>query len=240
MKFLHVEYEREDHWYTGVQDESDERSAFPTRPEKVYIFCEPFARGTLSDIFLEMPMPTRLKALWQILTGVSVLGDAGYIHRDIKPANIGIVKFSMVENEVQIVILDFGSTVKQDHCDAQPGQVGTVPYLAPEMEITKYTKEVDVWACGIIALQLMVTHGALPWKHVVRSKPGFPAGRLAYEEKISMLEKTKSTAVHDLILGLLAWDPKERFTAAIALEHSTFYDLLEASARVGQKRDRAD
>jgi serine/threonine protein kinase len=192
-----------------VDDEEDERSSFAARPEKVYIFCKPFARVNLSEILPDLPISIRRKVVWQILQGVDALHTSGLIHRDMKPTNIGVVSFSKDCDSIHVVILDFGNSVQQNSCRAKPGHVGTIPYLAPEMEIADYDRTVDLWACGVIGLQLHVTEGKLRWRHVVRNKAEFLDGKLAYDKQMAALRTAAPDSVENLLVTLLAWDASE-------------------------------
>jgi len=220
-----------------VNDEEDERSSFAARPEKVYIFCQPFARINLSELLPDLRISVHRKVTWQILQGVAALHVSGYIHRDMKLANIGVVSFSKEYDKIHVVILDFGNSVRQKSCRAEPGHVGTIPYLAPEMEIADYDQSVDLWACGVIGLQLHVTAGKLLWRHVVRNKPEFADGKRAYDKQMAALRTAAPDSAMNLLVTLLAWDASARGTARGALLHSCFSDI-RSQADVGNKRAR--
>jgi serine/threonine protein kinase len=225
LELVHTHYERGNRWYTGVHDKEDERSSFAARPEKVYIFCQPFARVNLSEILPDLPIPVRRQVTWQMLQGVQALHTSGFIHRDLKLANIGVVCYSQKDGCIQIAILDFGNSVHQTLCHAMPGRVGTIPYLAPEMEIADYDQSVDLWACGIIALQLHVTNGKLKWRHVVSSKAEYLEGKRAYEKQIEVLRTADPSSMENLVTKLLSWHAAGRGTASSALLHRCFCDM---------------
>ena len=113
----------------------------------------------------------RLVAFHQILLGIRALHLTGFIHRDIKPGNLGIVKLSITE--ISVVILDYGQAVRSQSCKPTPGKIGTIPYLAPEMEVKEYGQGVDMWACGVIGRQLFDTDGRLEWQNVVQMKNNY-------------------------------------------------------------------
>ena len=174
----------------------------------------------------------RVVAFHQILQGVHALHSAGFIHRDLKPANLGVVKFSPVE--ISTVILDYGQTIRTATCDPRQGSVGTVSYLAPEMELERYGQGVDIWACGIVGLQLFITDGKLNWRNVVDEK-------IKFDRTLAPLRGASSTTVNNLLSQMLASDPEERISAESALTHSCFASLPHAglqsvNVQPGQKR----
>ncbi|KAH9203300.1 kinase-like domain-containing protein [Leptodontidium sp. 2 PMI_412] len=165
LQYFAEYYERGDRWYTGILNESDERYRLRVRPEKVIIIYGPFVRFNLSEeLFLKQPLNIRMAAFYQVLPGLVGLHGEGFIHRDIKLSNIGVVKQSA--DTIEIVILDYGETVRAERCEPCPGKAGTIPFLAPEMERQAYGKEVDLWATGIVGMQLFVSGGKLLWRNV--------------------------------------------------------------------------
>ncbi len=104
-------------------------------------------------------MPLEQVSHWfgGIAEGIAYLHDHGIVHRDLKPGNIfsdqGIVKIG-----------DYGLS-KFISCSRRSGQtesVGTFHYMAPEIGLGRYGKEIDVYALGIILFE-MVT-GRVPFE----------------------------------------------------------------------------
>lgn len=105
------------------------------------------------------------KLFKQILNGVEYIHSRNIVHRDIKLDNILTNKAGD-----HIVLGDFGLSNF-----LKPGQLlkthcGSPEYSAPEVILTlqDYTKEVDVWSCGV-ALFCMVT-GHLPFSGQLKGK----------------------------------------------------------------------
>jgi serine/threonine protein kinase len=87
------------------------------------------------------------------------------MHRDLKPANIGILSL----DPPHAVVLDLGCAIHVDELTAKSRDVGTIGYLAPEMEDDDpklYGTKVDVWAMGCVALELLLPRRdgpRIPW-----------------------------------------------------------------------------
>lgn len=113
-------------------------------------FCE---EGSL-DLFLsQVGRKGRLDdfRIWKIMLeigqGIKHIHDSGYIHLDLKPANI------LITFEGVLKIADFGMATSWP---AQPGieGEGDREYIGPEILLGKYDKPSDVFALGLIMLEI--------------------------------------------------------------------------------------
>jgi serine/threonine protein kinase len=97
------------------------------------------------------------------LLGLKVLHDEDWVHRDLKPPNIGLF-----DKSLHSVLLDVGTSRHiQRGTKLQPrsGTLGTIGYIAPELELEDYDHSIDIWAMGIILFEL--TYNYHPWKFAI-------------------------------------------------------------------------
>jgi serine/threonine protein kinase len=176
---------------------------------------------------LKQSIELRLAAFYQTLSGISALHHAGLIHRDIKPANLGVVHLDKDKDQISTVILDYGQTISATSCDPKPGAVGTVPYLAPEMESKPYGPGVDIWACAIVGIQLFITEGKVKWRRVEQEK-------VQYEIMLKALQALPSNTIYNLLSQMLSYEPGQRISASSALRHPCFakVNATEALAEI--------
>ncbi|KAF6993857.1 hypothetical protein CFC21_010684 [Triticum aestivum] len=119
-------------------------------------------------------------------------------------------------------LLDAAAGVPYEECC-----VGTLIYTSPEqLEGNRYYGQaVDMWALGCIMAE-MLTGGTL---FVAETEEELPAEMYKLRDQITSMGKLDlefleelSEAGHEVLTGLLAFNPDERMTAAEALEHRWF------------------
>ena len=120
-----------------------------------YVAGEPLSVGPQSP---SQGLPPELAQQWflALAKAVAYLHDHGIVHRDLKPGNI------FLENGT-VKVGDYGlcKFISGSQRTAQTQSVGTVHYMAPEISTGNYSKQIDVYAAGIILYEMLT--GQVPF-----------------------------------------------------------------------------
>ena len=107
------------------------------------------------------------KWMMQLASAVSYMHSMNITHRDIKPENI------LLGADMEIKLTDFGWSVRSSH--SRKTLCGTPDYLAPELvaartlslshgsQSASFDLSVDLWACGVLAFELLVGDAPFSW-----------------------------------------------------------------------------
>ncbi|KAE9966896.1 hypothetical protein BLS_006753 [Venturia inaequalis] len=160
----------------------------------------------------------------QVLEGIRYMHEINFAHRDLKPGNILVVTTS----PWTVKIADFGIS-KQCIEGAQfQTQLGTPEYMAPEQKghfrsiegVHAYSLSVDIWAIGVITMELILTHPFL-----------YNSDQEDYTRGIRPLDFRNETgaviseACRDFVTSLLTPDPTHRPNAEVAISHPWFAEV---------------
>lgn len=178
--------------------------------EDILSFCEDF---TFSE--------TQIAAVCaSVIKGLAYLHAYGISHRDIKSGNI------LLKDNGEVKLADFGVAHKlQNDRDKMKTLAGSPYWCAPELiTADSYDNKVDIWACGIVALEM--AEGRPPYwdlepLQVIFHIPKQPPPRLKNE-------KSWSPDFVDFLDKCLRKDPTERLTAVQLLCHPF---ILSGSSR---------
>lgn len=167
----------------------------------------------------------------QLFDAAKKMHGAGIVHRDIKPENVLVGLFGSLK------VCDFGSATLQKPAGVPYEKccVGTRIYTSPEQFAGNryYGQAVDMWALGCVMAELLAGETLF----VGDTEDDMVAEMSKLQDQISSTGKLEgleffdelSEAGRELLLGLLAFNPDKRLTAAEALQHRWF-DKPSASA----------
>jgi len=180
------------------------------------IILELANKGELFDFFMYTGKFEAPLARWffkQMISGLDYCHKKGVAHRDLKPENV------LLGDGYKIKLVDFGFASRFKSATGQASKMltalGTPGYAAPEiLRREKYTENVDIFSLGVI-LFICLT-GFPPFQEAKESedwwfdklkKKKYGLFWKAHERTAKFTPEAK-----DLIIGMLAADPKERWT----------------------------
>lgn len=127
-----------------------------------YMILALATHGSLGDWLRRKEKPfSRIKIIYQILTGLNYLHVSEVYHRDLKPDNILVHRGS--GGDYILKITDFGLATKALYSQSRRG---TILYLAPEvynMARPYLVPAIDIFAVGVIMIKLLDPDHELPW-----------------------------------------------------------------------------
>lgn len=177
----------------------------------------------------------------QLLDLLDYLHNEGTIHCDIKPDNI-----IYDETTHKVYLLDFGSAKKLSQRDRMSRTGGAIGYYAPEILNGGFPCPAsDVWALGVLLYTLMSRHPPF-FSHtehrtdeeLMESAPFWYFNNEDSENLRNEIVEGFVDVDHlpplvgNLLQKLLLVEPDERYTAAEALKHPWFEDIIYLSSKL--------
>ncbi|CAO4368756.1 unnamed protein product [Caenorhabditis nigoni] len=188
-------------------------------PEKVYLVLELLNGGELYSLIKEKGPMKRTQAryyLAQIALGLEYLHENHIMHRDLKSSNV------MISRRGDAKIADFGLSMMNFPlgCKTKGFGIGTLDAMAPEM-IRKepYGHEVDFWALGVLAWEMMIGGSPFSGKTREETKEKIKNERLIAPEKLSYISAK-------FLQGLLTRKVEKRF-GIFEIKKSNFFGKID-------------
>ncbi len=125
--------------------------------ERGMIAMELCKGGSLRDSLRHGPLPAvdALRAWVQLAEALHAAHLRGVVHGDVKPANV-LLRRALDERGLgddDLVLCDFGVAKLSD--EDQRATQGTLVYMAPEQRRGELTSRADLFAAGMVALELL-------------------------------------------------------------------------------------
>jgi serine/threonine protein kinase len=141
--------------------------------------------------------------------------------------NNSLIKRSLTLNTMkmknyELKLIDFGcakifSKYKKNFEDT----IGTLLYCSPEVLKNYYSKECDIWSCGVIMYVLLSGHFPFIGKTEDEVTKKILSGKFTFNDKYF---RNVSDKAKDLIKKCLVYNKSKRITAEQALKHEFFAD----------------
>ncbi|XP_006658294.3 calcium-dependent protein kinase 17 [Oryza brachyantha] len=182
----------------------------------VHLVMELCAGGELFDRIVQRGHYSEKAAaqLARVIVGVvEACHSLGVMHRDLKPENFLFVNH---KEDSPLKTIDFGLSIFFKPGETYSDVVGSPYYVAPEVLMKHYGREVDVWSAGVIIYILL--SGVPPfWDE---SEQGIFEQVLKGDLDFSSDPwPAISDGAKDLVRKMLNRDPRKRLTAHEALCH---------------------
>jgi len=194
----------------------------------------------------EVPVSVVKLYIFQLLRALAYIHARNICHRDIKPQNVLV---NAVNGECKLC--DFGSAKQLVVGEENIAYICSRYYRAPELVFgaTVYTTAIDVWSVGCVMAEMIIGHplfagetgvdqlveiikilGTPSKKQVMKMNPNYKEMKLPQVKGSSLSKYFKNRTTPeaiDLLEKMLQYSPKERITAAEAMCHPFFEDLVE-------------
>ncbi|CAN5449653.1 hypothetical protein BH09MYX1_BH09MYX1_11000 [soil metagenome] len=169
----------------------------------------------------------------RILDCLSACHAAGIVHRDLKPANV------FLTNRGEVKLLDFGVAREREASGERGGAglaLGTPAYMSPEQAkglVDKIDGRSDLFSVGALL------HALITGRRIHRGRTEQESLKLAASQPVAPvagLAPDLPPEVQRLIDKSLAWEPRDRFADARAIQSAslTAMNVIDRLGDVGQ------
>lgn len=203
------------HHLNGHENICEFKGAYEDR-HNIHIVLELCTGGELFDRIVQRGHYSEKDAAECVRTMLKVVAhchDFFVIHRDLKPENFLLADKTP---DATLKAIDFGLSVFFKEGQYLRQIVGSAYYVAPEVLRKKYSKEADIWSCGVILYILL--SGYPPFYGETESTI-FDAILKGKYDMDSDPWPYISDAAKDCVRRMLNQDVKKRATASEILKH---------------------
>ncbi|KAJ3130597.1 hypothetical protein HK100_007892 [Physocladia obscura] len=168
-----------------------------------------------------------------VLEAVAYLHGQNIVHRDIKPENL----LFRAKDSNDLVIADFGLSKIADGeaLNNLRTLCGTPGYMAPEVILkTGHGKSVDLWSIGVMTYFLLCGYTPFDGQGSTEDMDKILRGAYAFEPREYWTDI--SAKAQDFIRKTILVDPRQRITAADALNHPWILEYAPGVVADGPNR----
>jgi len=181
--------------------------------KKFYVVCELIKGGELFDFITKSESMSEVFAaniMKQVLSAVNYLHKQGIVHRDLKPENVMLEQVPNSVEELNLKLIDFGTSVAVPESGRLREAIGTMYYMAPEVLDRRYDSKCDIWSLGVILF--IIIAGYPPFggdtddeivAHIMANNPAYDTPEWW----------AASPEVRTFVRRMLISDPRQRPTA---------------------------
>jgi calcium-dependent protein kinase len=205
----------------------------------IYLVMELCEGGELFDRIIELGHLTENQAavlMQQMFRAVFYMHLNKIVHRDLKPENFLFLTKEPLE-KTPLKIIDFGLSCEFSEGQVMSTKAGTPYYVSPQVLQGRYDEACDVWSCGVIMYILLCGYPPFYGDTDAQVLKKVREGTFTFNQADW---RNISEDAKDLIRKLLAFNPKDRFTAEQALNHVWLQKTAPKAAAVPMDKSHVD
>jgi len=184
----------------------------------IYLVLELCTGGELFDRIIDAGHFTESQAatvMQNMFRAIFYMHENHVCHRDLKPENFLFTTKDPIE-KTHLKVIDFGLACKYSDGQVLTTKAGTPYYVAPQVLAGKYDQSSDLWSLGVIMYVLLCGYPPFYGDTDADVLAKVRLGNFSFNSDW----KSISEDAKNLIRALLKMNPRDRYTAEQALNHT--------------------